>query len=106
MKVLLKTPISCNSSNVIYVFIFSGCLEEHIGEKGVDKTRLRDRVRVYMQHIKQPEHQNKVEEHIRICGRGSFKIFSFLQMQSNVTNLRRSYETKFHREYKTKLSQF
>ena len=39
------------------VFTFSGCLEEYIGETGVDKTRLRDRVRVYMQHIKQPEHQ-------------------------------------------------
>ena len=97
--------MSCNSFNVIYVLICSGCLEEYIGETGVGKARLRDRVKVYRQHIKQPEHQKlKVEEHIRFCGRDSFKIFPFLQMQSNDTNLRRAYETKFQREYKTKLS--
>ena len=84
----------------------SGCLEEYIGEMGVRKTRLRDRVRVYRQHAKQPEHHKlEVEEHIRICGRGSFKIFVFLQMWSNDTNLRRTYETKFQKEYKTKLNQ-
>ena len=54
----------------------------------------RDRVRVYLLHIKQPEHQKlKVEEHIQICGRCSLKIFPFPQMQSNDTNLRRVYET-------------
>ena len=98
--------MSCNSFNVIYVLICSGFLEEYIGETGVGKTRLRDRVIQYRQHIKQPEHQKlKVEEHIRICGRGSFKIFAFFQMRSNDTNLRRAYEAKFQREYKTKLSQ-
>ena len=53
----LKTSISYISFNVIYVLICSGCLEEYIGETGKDKTRLRDRVRVYKQHTKQPEHQ-------------------------------------------------
>ena len=81
-------------------------MKEYIGETGVGKTRLRDRVRVYRQHIKQPEHQKlKVEEHVRICGRDSFKVFPFLQMRSNDSNLRRAYETKFQREYKTKLNQ-
>ena len=75
-NVHLKMQIS-----VIYVLIYSGCLEEYIGGTGVGKTRLRDSVRVYRKHIKQPVHQKlKVEEHIRICGRGSSKIFSFLQM--------------------------
>ena len=46
------------------VLICSGCLEEYTGETGVGKTRLRDWVRVYRQHIKQPEHQKlKVEEY-------------------------------------------
>ena len=36
----LKTPMSCNSFNVIYVVTCSGCLEDHIGETGVGKTRL------------------------------------------------------------------
>ena len=98
--------MSCNSFNVINVLICSGCLEEYIGETGVYKTSLRDRVRVYRQHIKQPAHQKlKVEEHVRICGRRSFKIFSFLQMRSNDTNLRTAYETKFQRKFKTKLNQ-
>ena len=42
---------------------------------------------------------------MQICERGSFKIFSFLQMRLNDTNLRRAYETKFQSEYKTKLNQ-
>ena len=80
-------------------------MEEYIGETSVGKIRLRDRVKVYRQHIEQPEHQQlKVEEHIRICARGSFKIFPFFQMRSNDTNLGTAYETKFQREYKTKLN--
>ena len=91
--------MSCNSFNVIYVVICSACLEEYIGETGAGKTRLRYRVRVYRQHIKQPEHGKlKVEEHIRICGRGTIKIFSFLQMESNDTNLTMTYESKFQTE--------
>ena len=59
--------MSCNSFNAIYVVICSGCLQEYIAKRGVGKTRLRDRVKVYRQHIQQPEHQQlKVEEHIRI----------------------------------------
>ena len=92
--------MSCNSFNAIYVLIYSGCLEEYIGEEGVGKTRLRYRVRVYRQHVKQPEHQ-KFAEHIRNCGRGSFKIFQLLQILSNDANIRGACETKFQREYKT-----
>ena len=80
----------CNSFYVIYVLICSGYLEEYIGETGVGKIRLRDRVREYRKHVNQ---KLKVEERIRICGRGSFKIFPFLQMQSNDKNLRRAYES-------------
>ena len=89
--------MSCNSFNVIYIAICSSSLEQYIGEKGVDKVRVRDGDREYRQHIKQPEHQKlKVEKHIRIFEGGSFKIFPFLQMWSNDTNLRRAYETKFN----------
>ena len=48
--------MSCNSFNVIYVLICSGCFENILEKRGVYKTRLRDRVRVYRQHIKQREH--------------------------------------------------
>ena len=52
----LKPLMPSNSFNIIYVLICSGCLEEYIEETGVGKTRLRGRVRVYRQHMKQPEH--------------------------------------------------
>ena len=98
--------MSRNSFNVIYVLICLGCLEECFEKPGLGKTRLKDRVRVYRQHIKQPQHQKlKVEEHIRICRKDSFKIIPSLQMWSNDTNLRRGYETKSQREYKTELGQ-
>ena len=53
----LKTSMSCNSFNVIYVVVCSSCLEEYILETLAGKTRLRDYVRVYRQHIKQPENE-------------------------------------------------
>ena len=31
------------------------CLKEYTGETGVGKTKLRDRVRIYRQHTKEPE---------------------------------------------------
>ena len=97
----LKAPMSCSSFNVFYAITCSGCLKEYMRETVVGKIRLMERIGVYKQYIKQSEHQKlKVEENIRICGRDSFKIFLFLQMQSNKTNIRGSYEAKFQTEYK------
>ena len=48
-------PVCCNSFNVIYVVICSGCLEEYIGEMGIGKAKLSGRVRVYIQCLRQPE---------------------------------------------------
>ena len=102
---VIKTSMSCDSSNVIYTVICSGCNEEYIGETGVGQTKIRDRVRVYRQHVRDKQYQQlKVEEHIRDCGKGEFKIFPFLQMRSNDTFLRRSFESKFQRQFKTKLN--
>ena len=66
------------------------CSEEYTGETGICKTKLRDRVRVYRQHIRQSENQKfKIEEHWRTCGKGTFKIFPLLQMRSSEIDLRR-----------------
>ena len=74
----LKTYFSCDSYNLLYIIICPTCGEEYTGETGIGKTKLRDRVRVYRQHIRQPEYQKlKVEEHLRTCGKGSFKNLSF-----------------------------
>ena len=63
-KFTLKTSMTCDSTNLIYVVICSGCNGEYIGETGINKQKLRDGVRVYRQHIRQPEYQQlKVEGH-------------------------------------------
>ena len=38
--------------NLLYIIICSTCGEEYTGETAVGKTKLRDRVRVYRQHIR------------------------------------------------------
>ena len=85
----LKNRFTCDSCNLIYVVICGTCNEEYIGETGEGKTKLRDRVRVYSQHIRQSQYQQlKVEGHLSVCGNGEFRIFSLLQMRSQDTNLR------------------
>ena len=99
----LKSHFKCDSFNLIYIFICDKCKEECIGETGEGKTKLRDRIRMFGQHIRQPEYQQlKVEGHLRVCGNGEFQIFPLLQMRSQDTNLRRSYETRFQQKFKTK----
>ena len=101
----MKAHFSCDSSNLLYNTICPTCGETYAGETIIGKAKLRDRVRVYRQHIRQPEHQKlKVEEHLRTCGKGTFKIFPLLQMWSSEIALCRSYERNFMKKYKTKLN--
>ena len=101
----LKTSMSCDSSNLIYVLICSSCKEEYIGETGLNKTKLRDRVRVYRQHIRQPQYQQlKVEGHLQTCSGGNFKLFPFLQMRTDSKFFRKSFEERFQKLFKTKLN--
>ena len=73
--------MTCKISNLIYVIICSTFNEEYIGETGEGKTRVCGRVRVYRQHIRQPQYQQlKFEEHFRTCGKGQFKIFPFFKL--------------------------
>ena len=105
-KFTLKSPMSCDSANVIYVVICSKCNGEYIGETDVNKQKLKDRVRVYKQHIRQPQYQQlKIEEHLRKCSHGDFKIFPFLQMHSTDKELRRMYALRFQLKFNTKLDQ-
>ena len=80
--------MTIDSRNLIYVVICPTCKKEYIGETGIGGSKLRDRVRIYRQHIQRPEHENlKVEKHLRTCGKGNFPIFPFLQLRSNCTDL-------------------
>ena len=75
--------------------------EEYTGETGIGKTKLRGCVRVYRQHITQPVYKKlKIEEHLKTCGKGAFKIFPLLQMQSSEIDLRSSYERNVMKKYK------
>ena len=47
---------------------------------------------------------NKVKGHLRVCSNGKFRIFPLLQMRSQDTNLKLTYETRFEQEFKTKLN--
>ena len=75
-----------NGSSVI---ICDTCKEKCIGQTGEAKTKLRDRVRLYRQHIQQPQYQQlKVKEHLKVCDNGKFGIFLLLQMLSQNTKLK------------------
>ena len=101
----LKNRFTCDSFNLIYAIIYDTCKEEYIGETVEGKTKLRDRVRVYHQRIRQPHYQQlKVEGHLRVCGNGKFQIFPLLQIRSQDTYLRQSYETRFYQKFKVKLN--
>ena len=83
----LKNRFTCDSFNLLYVVVCGTCKEEYIGEIGTEKTKLKDRVRVYHQHIRQPQYQ-QLKGHLRVCGNGEFWIFPLLQMRSDDTDLR------------------
>ena len=60
----LKTKLTCDSRNLIYIVICPTCKEEQISETGIGNSKLKDRVKIYIQHIRQPEHEKlKVEKH-------------------------------------------
>ena len=89
----VKYNFNCESSNLIYVIICSGCKEEYIGQTG---TKLKERVSVYKQHINHPQYQMiKVEGNLRICGGGNFSIFPFFQIKKDSKFLRESYKDHF-----------
>jgi len=98
----LKCAFNCESINLIYVVICDGCKEEYIGQTGGP---LKDRLRIYRQHIRQPEYQKiKVEGHLRVCGKGYFQIFPFFKVKENNKLLRESYENHFIKRYKPSLN--
>ena len=99
----LKAHFSNDSSNLLYLIICPTCGEEYTSQTRVDKAKLRDSVPVYPKHIRQPENQKlKTEEHLRMCGKGTFKIFPLLLMWNCEIDLCRIYERNFIKKYKIK----
>ena len=102
----LKAKMTCDSRNLIYLFICPKCSEEYIGETGIGDSKIRDKVEICRKDIRQqPENGKfKVEKHLRTCGKKNFTIFLFLQLRSNGTYHRWEYEDYFKKKYKTKLN--
>ena len=103
--------MTCHSRNLIYLVICPTFKEQlkvkSIGETKIGDSKLRDRVRIYRQHIRQSEHEKlKLEKHLRACGKGNFTKFPFLQLLSNDTDLRREYEDYLIKKFKTKLNSY
>ena len=79
----LKIYFSCESYNPLYIIICPTCGEEYTGETVIGKTKLRYRVRVYRQHIRQPEYQKlKVEEHLTTCGKRTLKTLLYFRCEA------------------------
>ena len=101
-KFEIRVPFNCESKNLIYVVIYSGCKEENIGQT---QTMLKERLNTYRQHIRQPELQQiSVEGHIRTRGGENFKIMSLFAIWENSKILRESYETYFIEKFKLTLN--
>ena len=101
-KIEIRIPFNCESKNLIYVVIFSGCKEEYIRQT---QTMLKERLNTYRQHIRQPELQQiDIEGHVRTCGGGNFKIMLFFAIREENKILRESYETYFIEKFKPALN--
>ena len=67
---LLKNSCNCESCNLVYVITCQGCKEGYTGETGY---LVKERINIYIQHIRQRQYQQlAVEEHLRTCGDGKF----------------------------------
>ena len=86
----LKSSFHCESMNLIYAVICIDCFEEYVRETS---GQLKNRLRIYIRDIRQPEYQQlEAEEHFRICGKGKFKIFPFFKVKENNKSFGKSCE--------------
>ena len=101
-KFEIRVPFNCESKNLIYVVICSGCKEEYIGQT---QTILKERLNTYRQHIRQLELQQiDVEGHLRTCGRGNFKIMPSFAIWEDNKILRESHVKYLIEKFKPRLN--
>lgn len=96
-SMFVRTNITCDVKNVIYVIRCSGCGGEYIGETG----DLRKRVTVHNQQIRDPSTRMlQVSAHIDNCSGAitpKYTIFPFFKMLDDSTVRRKQKETFFIR---------
>ena len=102
---IVKTSMSCDVQNVVYVMVCTGCNKEYIGETG---DFLRKRMNVHRQQIRDPNTRMLyVSEHIEMCAASNnpvFKVFPLLKINSENTTLRKEKEKYLIRIFKPELN--
>ena len=99
---VLKSNFNCETPNLIYKIISSGCNKEYIRQIG---GQLKGRLSIYRKHIRQPEYEKiEVERHQRAYAKGRFKNFPFLKMKENNKILREFYKGYFIKKLKPELN--
>jgi len=72
-NVQIRSSMSCNTSNVIYVLQCPTCRGSYIGETG---NTIRKRITLHRQHVKNYSSAPlQVSKHLALCGGGNFKVF-------------------------------
>ena len=65
----------------MYVIICTSCNKEYIGHTG---GKLKERLNIYRQHIRQPEYGKiEVKRHLQTCAKKIIEIFPFFKMKEN-----------------------
>ena len=104
-KFKIKEVMDCDSRNLLYCIVCSGCGEKYIGKMG---DILRNRVRVHKQQIL---HEDKrmfgMSDHFSKCSQNyspNFKINPFFKIKSDNEDFRKNMESHFIRRLKPKLN--
>ena len=101
----IKTSMSCDVQNVIYVMRCCGCQKEYIGETG---EFLRKRMTVHRQQIRDSNTRMLfVSEHIDTCAREknpAFTVFPMLKLLTSNAVLRKEKEHSFIKIFKPPLN--
>jgi len=100
----IKTNMSCDIQNVIYVLVCNGCKQYYIGQTG---DKLRNRRSVHEQQMRDPStRQMPLSKHLDECSHNEpkFKIFPFYKLFSNNISARLAKEQHFIHVFKPKLN--
>ena len=83
----LINVFNCESSYLIFPVICLGCKKEYIGETG---WLVKEQINIYRKHIRQPQYQQlSVEEYLRTCRDGKFRMFPFVKILQENKSLRK-----------------
>jgi hypothetical protein len=100
----IKTSMSCDVKNVIYVLVCTGCNQIYIGQTG---DMLRHRRTVHEQQMRDPStRQMPLSKHLDECSKSEpkFKIFPFYKLFTNSVSARLAKEEHFINVFQPQLN--